>query len=294
MSTDLAKQREAGLSVAGSQMPDWMIPAAGEKSEGKEGLHQYFVPPTLKLVQSQSAAELRQRFKVGTVVALPVGDVVAIAEDNANGTPFIVVPILQMTEFVAFNPYKPGVLPTVRLDAAGNPMRTTDPSDPLAVRCRDFKRNKETCPEAPDQQIKYREVNSFLVCVEGIPTLHGMPCILRFSGSGFKDGKLFSTFIDMRPGHIYSNRLQCQVRPRKEQGNDFLAITVSNPTDGLLFVQEQNDYLLYQKLHRELSAKYKKGEIQQSYDDTIIDSTGRVVEITGDGLEPHDGENQFS
>ncbi len=281
-----------GLSLPeNQQLPAFMAREQGARGEGKEGLKQYFVPPRLKIVQSQARKELRDRFPIGTIVAMPAGVVVANSYQS-----FLFTPFFQFTEFVTFNPIAEGV-DTIR-------DRSTDPSSEIAKKARNTKTRREACPDQilkdPSKNImRHTEVINYLSVIWNVPELHMMPVLIPFMSGGFKDGKMVSTLIEFRANDpdIYACVLQGVLSDRKGDGNDYFGINIENPRDGGWYVQSNEEYLALQAMHRKFKLMYGGGELRADYDtEAVAPGAGQVFEaesrqLPPDGLDPsHDSE----
>lgn len=268
----------SGLMVA--DMPDYL---QTEESGGLELLQQYIRPPFLKIVQPQSAGELKAKFREGDVITTPGQQLVTAVHKLADGrcsmdmlaasNPFYVTPLYFYPEFIAWNPRDPRVkLPAIR-------DRSLDPNSPVAKRARDFNNREMPCPELTDKMVRFCEHLNFVVNVWYNDAI-SEPHIMSFSRSEFKPGVKFNEKIVTRKRKIYAGVYQVVTAYRSNDQGQWYGYNVDNPSadSGVgPWVPSKEMYDWFAGMHDYFLGLHEAGQIQADYDD---DNGGRFADAT--------------
>lgn len=277
MSTDLTTvgMDETALAKPGAaaQLPTFLQERRdqGLAAKGTENLGQYFVPPRLKLVQDQTAEDIKALFGSGAAVVVP-HNVPVVLWDSALGhsAPFTFIPLFSFTEFATVNPRNVN-------DANGNPLpfireRSNDIRSEIAIRARNFKDKSarfDVCPESkdPNKKIRYVEFLNFLCIIENVPDLQGMPVHFSFWSTGHADGRNLANLILARQGvDMFAQRFQATVTPRKNAEGNWKGLTIQTPLNAPAFVQTEAEYKAYERKHEEIQKMYKERTMQMEYE----------------------------
>jgi hypothetical protein len=284
-------QKEGGgLAIRPEGLPEF-INHGREGLIGVETIREYIQPPRLKVVQPQSSPELKSQFNEGDLIIMPQKELVAPIQMNQHGKPgdkgtaFLIVPIFQYTEFIAWNPLgTKGTLPPIR-------ERESNPDSLLAKKCRNPKTRDEVCPEFPkdaegkEQFIRNTEHLNFLVSLVSFDNLFDTPCCISFFRGEMKAGSSFCAAINMRHTDIFANQFLAQLSRRTNAKGNWFGFDITNPPftaeNDLRWVQDKALYDYFGQLHAAYSEAYKSGEILTDYDEeSVVEGSATPV---GDG-----------
>lgn len=254
------------------QAPNFMT--TGSNVAGVELLGQYVKPPRFKIVQKQSSAELLEEFNVGDVIMItPEKLLVApvILNDKGKptneGTPFHVVPLFFYPEWVAWNPIEmKGTLNSIR-------DRSCDPASQIAAYSRSPDTREAPCPEDRRYKIRYNEhLNFIFVVIDQDNPLAFQPAVMSFARASHKHGSHLAGLIKMRKTDIFGCQFVLQTHFQSNQQGEWYAPIPANPTDVSGFVQDQNLYEEYKKLHLEFKQAHAGGLLRPDLDDDVLDA----------------------
>ena len=240
--------------LANSDLPEYMQGA----DTGTELMGQYVSPPRVSLVQGLSPKELKEQFGEGAIYSSP-GNVLISA--SSSDTPVRFVPIFFYPEFIEWNPRSAKI--AIR-------HRTFDSNSPLAARCRSFdkKVREYPCPEIPDKIIRCQEHLNFVVMLLD-HELTGIPMLLSFSRTGFRDGKSLIDLIRMRRAAMYGLIFDLSAGERKNDEGAWYGFDIRSAisADGMTAYVDQDWFAYLQQQHEEFRANYESGLMQAEYGD---------------------------
>jgi len=166
---------------------------------GKEGLEDQLPvsqpTPRIKVVQAQSAKELREEFAVGTMLLQP--DNVVIAPPRAK---VVATPLLRWLSWQHQRDRK---------DQSGFWIleETLEPASRIAIKAKTFETRTEPYGDGSEMTYKFVECINFLVLIED-GECAGSPAVLTFSKGGHKYGANLERYLQRRNIPIYGNRLE--------------------------------------------------------------------------------------
>lgn len=253
-------------------VPEYM---RGEKT-GTEGLHEFFVPPTLKVVQALSADSLKERFNEGDVIMLPSQLIVAPVNVNAQhkpmdtGQPFFFVPVLFFPEWVLWSPIalrgsEPAVLG-----------RTFDREHEIAVFARDEEKRRQPHPDVEGEYVNYVEHLNFLIVLVN-HELQMTPMTMSFARAEHFRGKTFCSLIKMSHAPIFGRVYRGQAGKRENAKGRWYGIDVTNPDAAAgepgPWV-DQDTYNALGEVHAELSEMLTARRLRPDYSPDEEESAG--------------------
>lgn len=290
-SAETKKAEEKTAIAAQSAMPSYLqkYKPDDNKPTGLQDLQKYWVPPRLKIVQSQSGEQYKKNFQVGDVLLVPQMSLVA-----HSGESFWITPIFQYTEFCLWNPYgMKGQLSAIR-------ERSTDPSSQIARRARSKKEADwyEICPESPktkqnDPQYMLRNCEHInYICVlrfNGEKPKHpanelvNNPFVISFHHASFWEGKQLSTLILNRQQAIFACQYELTSADKSNAKGNWKGLNINNPSmdSGMTgFVDSEEDFLAYRTMYETIQRQFVEGEIRTEYEDEeesepVADSAGK-------------------
>ena len=256
-----------------AHLPSHLIDAVRAGVEtGMEGMEKYLTPPRLKVCQS-NRKEQYKTFPEGSVLVVPQNEVVCIL-----GEFFIFTPIYTFDNFCVHNPWA--------LRDKLNMIRelSHDPDGEIGRKCRAF--TTEPCPEDPKEDIKYATHINTLIYIHGVPALRNTPVVLSQFLGEWKSGKKMLNLLAARTANgtpIYAHKLMGRVILRKEKGNEWYGLDVSNPSadyDGTPWVEDPKLFDEFAKLREQTKAN--RTRLVVDYSDEAAGPS--VDEVTSDTI----------
>lgn len=241
----------------------------GTENLGTELLKQFVIPPRIKIVQKQSDDALLQLFGPGDVILSPMNALVSELPRDPKGRPmdgatvsFLIVPVFFYPEWVTWNPIQlKGKSPAVVY-------RTTDPSDPVALKSKNQDLRYEPIPGEPDATLRRRHVEhlNFVVILYKSDVTRE-PCVLSFSRGEHGSGTKFAGLVQMRKAPIYGCVFNASVSMRHGSKGDWYGFDITNPDgDGAGWVTE-DEYRAFGKLHVQYAQYHKEHRLQATLED---------------------------
>lgn len=265
MSNELAKQHQvSGVPAA----PDY---AKVSDDHSIDELKQYVRPPRVKIIQSMSSDDLKEKFGVADTILVPDNVLIMAAARDGKGNaqpgatePFLFTPIFYFTEFCLWNPLElKNDLPPIR-------ERSFDANSQVAARARDWNNKTMPCPENPSYECEFCEHMNFVIHIQGYPE----PCVMTFSRGEFKAGVNFATLAKLRKQGagvpLYANIFAANLTYRQGKKGNWYGLDISNPT-GDAYVGEEA-FHRYKAMHEEYAEYYQQSQIQVDYADEPIDA----------------------
>lgn len=260
-------------------IPEYM---RGDRT-GAENAREYFVPPTLKIVQNMSADALKERFNVGDVVVMPFMNIIAPVRLNEAkkptdvGEPFFFVPLLFFAEYVCWNPIATrGSEPAVR-------GRTYEKNSEIARCALNENLRVQPHPDRADLKISFCEHLNFLVTLID-HELEGAPILMSFSRAEHFRGKTFRTLQCMNQVPIYGRVYRGQSAKRVNQKGNWFGIDATNPNveqDEPSPWVDESLYRQCEKWHHEYSAMLQDNALKPDYQETTDETEEELTDAPG-------------
>lgn len=258
-------------AVINSNLPDYMQGIAAE-DYGLDLMKEYVRPPMLKIVQSMSPDALKDAFGEGAVIMSP-SNICLLQKPSTSPTPLRLVPLFMWPEAIAWNP-RGHNLPMFAMDKSNRPMRTTDVQSDLMRRARsmDKKLTEWQAEGAPvGEMVRLQEHLNFIVMVEGVPELEGIPVLLSFSRMQHKHGRSWINDIVTRRMPICSMYWHLNINPTKAKNAkgswwDW-QIKPETLESGLISVVPAEWFAYYAELAKQFKKDWQDGLIQPDYDE---------------------------
>ena len=256
-----------------------------KKVVGTEGMQKYVTLPYLKIVQPQSAGDLKKDHSEGSVLFMPTADVVAPAIVNSKGsfeegTPFHFVPVLFYPEWITWNDIKTkGKMNSIR-------ERTLDKDSVIAKKAQDEDTREEQMPENPKMKIMHQEHLVFVVQIvtPGHP-LYGQLVIMSFARALHRDGRQLAKLIKMRDASPFACVFEARAEPRSKEDFAWYGYKITNPSansgvDG--WVRDPQQFEALEKQYENLNKLLLSGRFQATVDDEEPTTARRGAEADGD------------
>ena len=260
--TDPLRQELTTQTVT-SSLPAFMQQFVGD---GTETMHDYFTPPIMRIVQRQSRKPIIDMFQPGSVIAVPILQLIAQPSEK-----FYIVPLLFYPEWVAWNPIQArNILPAVR-------DKSLDPRSVIALKARNPITRKEPCPDSREGEIRYLEHLNFIVHILPPNPLANIPIVMSFSSGEYRTGSNFSTLIQMRRAPIYGCQFEVTVAERSNNKGNWFGFDIRNPSvesNVPPFVMDEKLFEQYKALHAEYKSVYEKRLLQTQYEepDSVLEA----------------------
>ncbi len=239
---------------------------------GISELSRFIVPPRIKLVQKSSGDNLLEKWGVGDVIVTTSPDPVLLVamKRGDTGQPLMVegsstlgdspgfdfVPLYFFPEWIVWNPIaSKGTLPPIR-------NRTTDPSDPIAVKARNFDLREEPCPDMAGEKIRYIEHLNFVCSLVDAEE----PVILTFSRGEWTFGRNLCNLIKGRKAPIFGCRFHAVLGKRTNEKGNWWGLNIENADSP--WVEDAEDYERNKKLYQECAELNAESRIRVDHEDT--------------------------
>lgn len=262
-------------SLVASTLPSYLA-AVQPEDMGLDLMANYVKPPMLKIVQSMSPDALKDAFGEGAIVMAP-SNICLSGKPSTNPLPLRVVPIFMYPEAIAWNPRGYG-LPMFAMDSQNRVMRTTDVNSDLMRRARSMDRKLTEWPVegAPaDKPARLQEHINFIVMVEGVAEVEGLPIMISFSRMQHKHGKSWCNDLVTRRMHISSMYWHINVNPTKEKNQKGSwwgwEIRPETREDGLVSLVPEDWFNYYASKHAEFKQSWRDGLIQADFDEPEVE-----------------------
>jgi hypothetical protein len=285
MSTEIApvngdtNQLPEHLKLYYAQMGGQKLPT------GLEDIGHNILPSYIKVVQKMARQELLDQFSVGDIIMVPENMLLGPVQRNDAGqalsestrVPF--TPLFGFDEYVVCNPAtlsKSGQIPFIR-------ERTRDPNSEIAQRAMSWEdgARQRPYPEKPNDPklfIKYMQCLNF-ICVLHLEGLQDKPVQLSFTSTNFKNGRNFTSQIQMRGIPMYHCIFELYSKYQSDGSNDWYGMHVSNPTNFPAFVQSSDEAEKYLSLHKSLYDSFTNDLLRSNYgENEVISDDAKVVD----------------
>jgi len=251
--------------VQGVDLPDFM---RDKEVLGVKGLQEYVIPPRIKIVSLQSA-KLLETFRAGDVVLTPTNSIIVEPDRDDRGSlseggnrSFDFTPIFFYPEWVTWNDIK------LKGQEDSVLYRTTDPTDPIVAKARNKKLREEDHPRVEGLKIRHVEHLNYIVVLIDHP-IGEQPALLSFSRGEWFSGCNFASLIGMRKASLFGCVYTATVIFRKGKLGDWYGLDVSNPTDRVPWVTEEQ-YGLFESLHLKFEDHHKNSRLKASLEDEEV------------------------
>lgn len=250
-----------------------------EDDHSVDELKHYIRPPRVKVIQSMSSDELKQKFGVADTILVPDNVLIMEAARDGKGNvqpgntqPFLFTPLFFFTEFCVWNPLEmKDQLPAIR-------ERSTDPNSAIAKRARDWNNKTMPCPENPEHECEFCEHMNFIIHIQNYPE----PCVMTFSRGEFKAGVNFATLAKLRKQGtgvpLYANVFAANLTYRQGKKGSWYGLDVSNPDGDTSPYVGEEAFNRYKEMHAQFAKDYADSKIEVNYEDEPIDATSSPSE----------------
>lgn len=260
MSTDPTKNEVAEVkNVKGSMIerPNY-VATLGDES-GDDGLlktmQSYMQPPRLKIIQGQSGAPYKPKFRDGDILVIPQLEKIGDLE-----TPFVFTPLAVFPTFMAVNPFQmKGQLPFIR-------EMSFDENSEVAKKARAL--TSVPCPENPDFKVKYGTSLNFLIRISDIDLSTSLPIVMFFRSSEFKTGQTLLTMIQERRSKSYLCRFRASSIFNQGPKGSWYGLTFHNDTNPWISEDKVSEYKAESEALRKLVAER---QLQIDYEDSDVE-----------------------
>lgn len=248
--------------------PEYLARLA-EQDDSLAELSQKRVLARIGIVQGSSAVELKQNFGEGAAILKPVN--IGLV---GPGESFKFVPLFFFTEYCVWSDIADKNSPRIF-------ERTFDPNSIIARRSGDREKRFEEYPGGPKEKPfrkRYVEHLNFAGYVyDG--EIKGTPVVLGFSRGEYGTGQNYITAITMRriaPGKsapLFAQVWQLKTASRTRNGNNWWGFDYAPPTDGQLFVTEEEaesfraEHLSLKEAHAKKALIVDQTDADDEFDD---------------------------
>ena len=216
-------------------------------------------PPYLKLVQSNTAAELREACGVGSTILMPNQEFVA-----KHRTPFTFTPLYFFREWWARTPYQmrnevPSIIDRTRDPKSATAQFAMNPGTRrMTKQVTRLDGGTTTC------EVQYMEVLNWLVWLWGLEGAE--PAILSLSVGKYRDGQILADLIKKRGRNQFACVFQATVADvrKNTKGTESYGWDFSNPVEGPAWVEDPERYALFAALNKRAA----ESQIEFDLDDT--------------------------
>lgn len=255
------QDREDTLAKVGggeivASMPDFMrdeeVLGTGEIASG-------IIPPFVKIVQRQSAAELVDEFGMGAIILTPHNFLVAEAPDAFPGEPLLINPLLFWKEYCKWNDIN------LRGSAPAVLERSFDIGSSVARKARNPETRKET---VEGKTFMYVEHLNFLCRIMNVPGLEDQRVMFSFQRAEYTSGSKLCSLISMRKGPIYGMQFQLRVNKHKNTQYSWFGFDPENPHPevGQPWITDPEEYAAMRDEHESFRGLYTAGKLNAAYE----------------------------
>lgn len=220
-------------------------------------MNKFVQPPRLKIIQDQTGPPLKPPFSAADCVVLPNNVKVAGLEQ-----PFSFTPIIFFGTYACMNPFQmKTALPFIRESS-------NDDNSELAKKCRTIGYS-EKCPENEKFDLVFSQFLNFMIIlhdVNGLP--RNMPVHIWAKRGEIKHMQVLMGLIQSRGAPPYACRFNAIPNRRSGTQGSWYGLDYSN--DHQPWVENENEFKSYEKLHNDLLAIVKAGNLKPEYDDAEL------------------------